>query len=247
MMIATAVIGALAVGAHTSGMVDLKKAPQELGLFASDPRSIIVAADITAGREKELQKDFEAVQKLIDTARLGEKIEVYLIHSRAEASQEAIFKAEMPGDEGPMGMAFKRAQKKAKESFADSWNKGINAALGDSRLVQQTDLFGFFRFVSQRTEFRKSKKPILIVFTDGQQVGDGFNFERTIPIDRDLKRAKNAELMPDLTGVTVTMSGVTPTHNISNLHWRKLQSWWREYLKEAGAEVTAISSDRSSL
>lgn len=247
MIVISAVIGALAVGAHTAGIVDLKKVPKELGLSGSEPRYIIMASDITAGREGELQKDFEAVLKLVETACLGDKIEVFLIHSRAESSQEAIFTVEMPNDEGPMGMALLRAQKKAKQSFADCWNKGIEAALGDSRLVQQTDLFGFFRFVAQRTEFRKSKKPVLIVLTDGQQVGDGFNFERAIPTAHDLQKAKNAELMPDLSGVNVTLSGVTPTHNISNLHWRKLQSWWREYLKEAGAEVAAISSDRSSL
>jgi hypothetical protein len=150
MIAITVVIGALAVGAHTAGIVDLKKIPKELGLSAGEPRYIIVAADITAGREGELQKDFEAVQQLVENAHLGDKIEVFLIHSRAESSQEAIFKAEMPTDEGPMGAAFKRAQKKAKQSFADCWNKSIVAALGDSRLVQQTDLFGFYRFVSQK-------------------------------------------------------------------------------------------------
>jgi hypothetical protein len=85
----------------------------------------------------------------------------------------------------------------------------------------------------------------LILLTDGQQVGDGFNFEKTIPDERHLGKVKNAELMPDLGGVSVLLAGVTPTHNISNLHWRKLQSWWTKYLKESGAEVAAVTSERS--
>ncbi len=247
MIVISAVIAALAIGMHAAGLVNLKEVPEELGLSGNEPRHIIVASDITAGREGELQKDFEAVQKLIEKARPGDKIEVFLIHSRAESSQEAIFTAAMPVEEGPMGMAFKRAQKSAQQSFKECWDKSLQAHLGDNRLVQQTDLFGFFRFVSQRVEFRKSKNPALIVLTDGQEVGDGFNFERTIPTEHDLKRAKDAELMADLVGVRVTLAGMTPTHNITNLHWRKLQSWWRVYLKEAGAEVAAISSDRSVL
>lgn len=246
-IIMSAVVGAIAAGLQATGAVDLKAVPKELGLAGSGPRNIIVAVDITAGREEELPKDFEAVQTLVGKARPGDKIEVFLIHSRAESEQEAIFAVEMPDDEGPMGMAFARAQKSAEQSLKESWDKSVKADLGDHDLVQRTDLFGFFRFVSQRAEFRKSKKPILIILTDGQEVGDGFNFERTIPADHDLKRAKEAELMPDLSGVNVTIAGMTPTHNITNLHWRKLESWWKKYFDEAGAKVTAISSDRSIL
>jgi len=246
-IVTTAVIAALAAGLQASHVLDLRTVPKELGLVGSEPRNIIVAADITAGREEELPKDFEAVRKLMDKANPGDKIEVFLIHSRAEAEQEAIFTVQMPNDEGPMGMAFIRAQKGAQQSFKECWDRNIQALLGDSSLVQRTDLFGFFRFVSHRAEFRKSKKPVLIVLTDGQEVGDGFNFERAIPTDHDLTMAEKAELLPDLSGVNATLAGMTPTHNITNLHWRKLESWWKEYLKEAGAVVTAISSDRSIL
>ncbi len=247
MIITSVVIAALATGLQATGAIDLKAVPKELGLAGNDPRNIIVAVDITAGREKELPKDFEAVQKLIEKSRPGDKIEVFLIHSRAESEQEAIFTSQMPDDEGPMGMAFARAQKSAEQAFKECWDKSLQAYLGDNSLVQQTDLFGFFRFVSQRAEFRKSKKPILIILTDGQEVGDGFNFEQSIPTEHDLKRAKDAELMPDLSCVSVTLAGMTPTHNITNLHWRKLESWWNAYFKEAGAENTTISSDRSIL
>jgi len=241
------IIAALAAGLHATGAVDLKAVPKELGLAGSEPRHIIVAADITAGREGELPKDFDGVQKLLERSSPGDRIEVFLIHSRAESSQEAIFTAQMPDDEGPMGMAFNRAKKNAAQVFKERWDENIGLFLENRHLVGQTDLFGFFRFVSQRTEFRKSNKPVLIVLTDGQEVGDGFNFERSMPSDHELKMVKRAELLPDLGGVSVSLGGMTPTHSISNQHWRKLQSWWRMYLKEAGAEAGAITSDRSVL
>ncbi len=244
-MVISAAIVAVTVGAHAMGLINLKSVPKDLGLSDElEQRHTIVAIDITAGREGEIKKDVDAVEKLIEKAGLGDKIEVYLIHARAESQQESIFSLEMPLDPGPMGMALRRAKKTAGESFAKRWDASVNALLKDGRLVQQTDLLGFFRFVSQKQEFRKAKKPILIVFTDGQQVGDGFNFERATPTAHDLKKIRDENLMSNLDGVSVTMAGVTPTHNITNSHWRKLQSWWTEYLRNAGAEITSISSER---
>ena len=242
----SAAIAAVTIGAHAMGLVNLKSVPKDLGLSDEiEQRYVVIASDITAGREGELKKDFETVQRLVNKACLGDKIEVFLIHSRAESQQEAIFSVEMPLEPGPMGMGLTRAKKTAGQSFANRWDKSVNALLKDSRLVQRTDLFGFFRFVSQRQELRKSKKPVLILLTDGQQVGDGFNFERAIPKVYDLKKIRDDDLMADLDGISITMAGVTPTHEISNSHWRKLQSWWRQYLKEAGAEIASISSERN--
>jgi len=248
MLVISTAIAALIIGAHATGLVNLKALPKELGLSDEiEHRYTIIAADITAGRENELGKDFDAIKKTVAKARLGDKIEIFLIHSRAESSQEAIFLAEMPEEPGPMGIALTRAQKAASQSFADCWNRSVKTLLGDKQIVQQTDLFGFLRFVSQKQLFRKARKPVLILLTDAQQVGDGFNFERNIPDEHDLRKARELDLIADLSGISVTMAGVTPTHNISNAHWRRLQSWWRSYLKEAGADVTTITSERSLL
>jgi len=241
----TAAAAAIAIGAVTTGLVNVKALPGNIAqVFTVQQRHIIIGVDITAGRENEVPKDFRAVQRLLDNAEPGDKIEIYLIDSRSESSQEAIFSAELPEDEGPMGMALKKAKKGAQHSLSECWDKSINKVLGDNHLVQQTDLFGFFRFVSQKEEFRKSNGPVLILFTDGQQVGDGFNFEKTIPDKNDLMRAKQNEFIADLRNINVSLAGVTPTHAITNSHWRRLQAWWRGYLKEAGVDNISITSER---
>ena len=247
----TVALMALLLGANAAGIINLNGIPNELGLSDKiEHRHIMIGVDITTGREGELPKDFEAIQRLIGSAQLGDMIDVFLIDSRSEAAQEAIFSMKMPVEPGPMGMVLARAQQSANKSFADCWNKKINSFLTDKNLVEETDLFGFFRFVSERNTEElndlKKKDPIyLIVFTDAQEVGDGFNFERTIPGKGDLIRAKEAGLIPNLSGVKVNMLGVTPTHNISNDHWRKLVLWWRAYLQEAGAEILSITSERT--
>jgi len=241
----TAAVAAVAIGAQTTGLVNLRTIPGEIEqLVTVQQRHIIVGVDITAGRENEVPKDFRAVQRLLENAEPGDKIEIYLIDSRSESSQEAIFSVQMPEDEGPMGMALKKAKKGAQQSLSECWDKSINKVLGDNHLVQQTDLFGFFRFVSQKEEFRKSGSPVLILFTDGQQVGDGFNFEKNIPDKNDLMRAKEDDFIADLRNINVSLAGVTPTHAITNSHWRRLQAWWRGYLKEAGVDNISITSER---
>lgn len=241
----TTALAALAIGSHMTGLVNLKTLPAEMEqLVTGDQRHIIVGVDITEGRENEIPKDYKAVQKLIAGLKTGDAVEIYLIDSKSESYQEAIFSAKMPDDDGPMETAIRKAQKDAQNAISECWDDSINKALTDKHLVQQTDLFGFFRFASRKTDFRSSTKPVLILFTDGQEVGDSFNFEKKIPDSHDLTKVKNNDLLPDLKGVIVMISGYTPTHNISNEHWRKLQVWWRDYLKEAGAKAISISSER---
>ncbi len=112
----TAAVAAVAIGAHTSGLANLKTMPGKIEqLVTVQQRHIIIGVDITAGRENEVPKDFRAVQRLLENAEIGDKIEIYLIDSRSESSQEAIFSVKMPEDEGPMGMALKKAKKGAQQ------------------------------------------------------------------------------------------------------------------------------------
>src|SRR5271157_2074988 len=171
--ISAGVLG-IAMLMQTTGLVNLRTAAEEAGILDAKARYIIVGVDITEGREKELPKDFHAVQDLLAQSNSGDRIEVYLIYSRSESEQEAIFSTQMPEDPGPMGLTLKRAQKTAQRFLSDQWEKNIDRFSKSSQFVQQTDLFGFFRFVSNKPAFRKSDRPILIVYTDGQQVGDGF-------------------------------------------------------------------------
>jgi len=210
------------------------------------PRYIVVGLDITAGREEELGKDRDAISSIIKSARLGDSIEVFLIHSRAESEQEAVFAVEMPTQPGPMEQGIKRAKLAAEKDWECSWNKRIVPLLADTSRKQQTDLFGFMRYVTtQKPEFGAEKHSTLVLFTDGQQVGDGYNLEKRVPATEELKQICEKGLIPSLKGIDVRFAGVTPTHKVTNAHWRKLQDFWKEYAREAGAEKVAVTSDRN--
>lgn len=217
---------------------------QRAEILDKEPRYTIIGWDITAGRESELDKDRAAIAELVKNARLGDKLEVYLIHSRSESEQEAVFASEMPEDAGAAGQGLVRAKQRADKEWANCWNEKITHLLSSEK-KQRTDLFGFMRFVtSQKPEFQEHKHPMLVLFTDGQQVGDGFNMERHAPTSAQLKQLIGSDLMPELNGVNISFAGFTPTHNVTNAHWRKLQNFWKEYAKEAGAESISITSDR---
>ena len=210
------------------------------------PKYIVIGLDITAGREGELTKDREAISRIINDARLGDRIEIYLIHSRAESEQESVFTAEMPTEPGPAGQSLKRAKMAVENEWASCWDERIVPLMADASRKQQTDLFGFMRYVTtQKPEFKSHKYANLILFTDGQQVGDGYNMEKSVPVNCDLDRIKTSGLLPDMKGIGIRFAGMTATHKVSNAHWRKLQDFWKEYAAKAGADSVVVTSDRN--
>jgi len=244
---------AFAIGAHYYNIVDYANLYQNkvvpmlknAEIMAKDPRHIVIGLDITAGREGELTKDREAIANIIGEARLNDRIEVYLIHSRAESEQEALFSVQMPSNAGPAGQTFARAKQKAEQDWQQCWSR-VKALDHDGGKKGQTDLVGFLRFcIYQKPEFQESKHPYLILFTDGQQTGDGYNFEKKAPTDLHLMSMANEGFMPDLSGIALWFAGVTPTHGITNSHWRKIQSYWISFARTAGARSVAVSSNRT--
>jgi hypothetical protein len=243
---------ATAIITHYTGVVDYvnlyqsKMVPmlQQAEILEKDGRHFVIGLDITAGREGELEKDREAIGAIIRDARIKDHFEVYLIHSRAESEQEAILNIKMPASPGPAGHALVQAKRKADEAWQQCWSR-VNALRKNKEKQQQTDLVGFFRYcIYQKPDFAGSKYPCLILFTDGQQTGDGYNFEKHAPTDADLIRMVKEGFMPDMSNIAVWFSGVTPTHGITNSHWRKIQTFWSTFAKSAGARSVAVSSDR---
>lgn len=246
------ILTAAAIGLHYGGIVNFDPAvdrvvqiAEKVDLIEKEPRNEIIGLDITAGREAELDKDREAIGKRVEGLRAGDQMTVYLIHSRAESDQEAIFSITMPENSGPAGRVLVRGKKAAEQAWNDCWEKSVTPLIKSDK-AQRTDLFGFMRFVAtQKPDFMSHHNAALILFTDGQQVGDGFNMERKAPSKADLERALGKELIPDLEGIRLYFVGVTPTHKIDNAHWRKLQTFWKEYGKEANAKSVSVSSERS--
>jgi len=218
---------------------------EQAELVEKQPQTIIIGLDITAGREKELEKDRLAIDKLVANLKTGDQMSVYLIHSRAESEQEAAFSVKMSELAGPAGQTLVREKKVAQAEWEKCWRQSV-LQLVHSDKAQRTDLFGFMRFVAaQKAGLLCSPHAVLILFTDGQQVGDGFNMERKAPSSDDLKIAARNDFIPDLQGARLIFTGVTPTHNIDNAHWRKIQSFWKEYGKKSLAGNVSVSSERT--
>lgn len=218
---------------------------QKKNILEKDPRHIVIGLDITAGREGELEKDRAAIARMISETRLGDKVELYLIHSRSESDQEAAFTAEMPAEPGPAGQVLARAKQKAEKEWSDCWVNQIVPLMASGR-KQSTDLLGFMRYVTrQKPEFQEHPHPMLVLFTDGMHVGDGFNMEKSVPAPSQLSAFGKEDLIPDLKGISIRFAGVTPTHNVSNAHWRKIQAFWTDYAHVGGAENVIVTSDRN--
>ena len=245
------ILTATALGLHYTGIVDMKPAinkavyyAEQAELVEQEPRAIVIGIDITAGRETELEKDRLAIGKLVDNLKPGDQISVYLIHSRAEAEQEIIYSIKMSEHAGPAGQKLAREKKTAQDSWQTCWQDRV-LPLVKSDKAQRTDLFGFMRFAAaQKGDLLSTPHAALILFTDGQQVGDGFNMEKKAPSSDDLKIAARKDFIPDLHGARLIFAGVTPTHRIDNAHWRKIQTFWKEYGQMASAGSVSVSSER---
>ena len=241
---------AVALGLHVGGVVNFDPAvtrvvqvAQNIELIDKDSFYTIIGLDITDGREKELEKDRKAISERIGSLGSGDRLAVYLIHSKAESEQEAVLSVDMPENPGPAGQVLLRAKKEAEESWAACWKKSV-LPLVKSDKTQRTDLFGFMRFIAAKTEFMKHRNSTLILFTDGQQVGDGFNMEKKAPSHVELEKAAQKDLLPNLRGIRLMFVGVTPTHGIDNAHWRKIQTFWQDYGKKTETKSTNVSSER---
>lgn len=239
-----------AIGAQQLGYVDFRPYAENALMLARQaelvdevPRHTVIGVDITAGREEELPKDWETISLLIGHARPGDKLEVYLIHSRAESDQEAIFVMELPAEAGPAGQVLVRAKQQVAERWARCWEEELVPMLS-SKKKQRTDLFGFMRFVASKPGFMASAHPEVILFTDGQHVGDGINMERRIPEKDFLSNLWNEGLIPEMTQVNFKILGITPTHGVTNAHWRQVKSFWQDYADQAQIKSVRISSER---
>lgn len=244
------IVSALAVGGQYYGVVDFRPLgdkviaiAKEAELIEGQPRHTVIGLDITAGREQELAKDRQAIADFIGNARLGDRIEVFLIHSKSESDQEAVFIAELPTQAGAVGQELVRAKKRIENDWAECWDKKVVPLMTSDR-KQRTDLFGFMRYVSTKNDFLAQEEPVLIMFTDGQQVGDGVNMEKRIPTGEQLTALQDEGLVPELENLTVNFMGVTPTHGVTNAHWRKLQTFWKEYGTTANVRSVKVTSDR---
>ncbi len=249
----TGITTASAAGLHYAGMLNpaldkVEHVAVLAGVIQKSPRNIVIGMDITAGREGELSKDKKAIDKLIKNLDAGDRISVYLIHSRAESEQEELFSLSLPESIGPMGQVLIRAKKTAEQEWDVCWQKKIMPLVDSdqAKLKQRTDLFGFMRFISsQKAELLTHKKAFLIVFTDGQHVGDGFNFEKRQPSENDIEKAEKSDFIPDLHNIRLFFVGMTPTHRISNDHWRQIQKFWKAYGNISGAKRVNVSSERN--
>jgi hypothetical protein len=250
--IAAGITTASVFGLHQTGLLPpvLEKA-EHIAVTAGiiqRPNNIVIGLDITAGRERELVKDKKAIEKMICNLGSGDKLSVYLIHSRSESDQEEIFSAGLPDNIGPMGQVLQRAKTAAEKEWSACWQERVMPLVrsDEAKLKQRTDLFGFLRFIAnQKSEFIEEKKAWIILFTDGQHVGDGFNMEKRAPQDSDLDKAEQADFIPALNGVRLAFLGMTPTHSISNEHWRQIQKFWKAYGNASGAKYTSVSSERN--
>jgi hypothetical protein len=174
----------------------------------------------------------------------ADRCEVYLIHGQAESSQECIFRAVMPDAPGPVGQSLERARQKAIADWQE-YRKTSVFTVKNATQANSTDLFGFCRFAGHKQGFKSHDHPYLILFTDAQQVGDGMNLEKKAPDDTDIETIRKKGLLPDLKDIRVVMAGVTPTHGITNAHWRTLQTFWENFLKATGASSIEFSSERN--
>ena len=104
-----------------------------------------------------------------------------------------------------------------------------------------TDLFGAARMASQLFSADKMR-PVAVFLSDMQEDRGRFRYNSMTFGRKDLSRVEKAYGFPDLKNVCVYVIG---TRSPSIERTRKMASFWEEYFKKSGADIT--SSQMSSM
>jgi hypothetical protein len=145
-----------------------------------------------------------------------------------------------------MNSTLKQKRKEEEKRFAKTWDKIIPPLVKNNKLIMKSEIFGMIKFAAKKFRLNGDKNSSLILFTDLQQVGDGYDFERYLPpLKTVVAKLKNYNLIPNLSGIKVYVFGVTPTHNVGSLYYSKLLRWWKLFFKKkAMAKQVIITSSR---
>ncbi|MFQ5825508.1 MAG: hypothetical protein ACE5JB_15825 [bacterium] len=217
-----------------------------LGIISRVKHHIDICVDVTAADELDLElaKDSVFVAEAIKRLSTGDHLHLYLIHAKAETRQEAILKAEMPAQPGPMKSDLEKARNTAIENFRKNWSQAIEETR-KRRYELQTDLVGLFRYLSQHTITKKAKQTSIVILSDMQDVRSGeWNFERKFPDENLADRWKDRGFIVDLKGRDIFIFRCGPAHGISNEHYDGIRKFWRTYFQKTRANLIAYGYER---
>jgi hypothetical protein len=117
-------------------------------------------------------------------------------------------------------------------------------AAGLSASASCSDLFGALGRASLAFEEYPARQKRLILLSDMRHACRGFNLEKPIADPGTLLRqVERAGFIPPLKGVSVLVLG-THTAGIDEQYWRRLQVFWTEYFRKAGADLQCFIPSR---
>jgi hypothetical protein len=203
--------------------------------------NLVVAIDLTqsvavSGPDggNEFRKNIDGVARVLTQVPAGAHVTISGITDRSFAQPYILLSARVPDDPG----YFDERLDAARRQLVSAW-KSRSGQL-DSRFPH-TDILGALALASQifaagSAEERKE----LVVFSDMREDMPGLDFESQQIVPPFASLGKQCGAMPDLRGVEVYLLGVDGAGK-SLAYWQSLQAFWREYLRQSGADLLSYS------
>jgi hypothetical protein len=211
--------------------------------YAAQPLNLVIAVDLTASvagasgidHKTELDKNLNAVSRILEKAPAGSHVTVVGITDRSFSQPYVLLSAKVNSDED----YFKEKITAARRALVQAW-QGRSATLVSH--FQQTDLLGSLVVASQIFEPRAGNRNILVILSDMRHETRTLNLAKPalVPARTAVEKAEEYSLIADLHGVDVYALGVDGAGK-DVAYWNSLRTFWVEYFRKAGAEMRVYS------
>jgi len=135
--------------------------------------------------------------------------------------------------------AHQRQQQEELETKRSEISERMKSLLSSpSRVAKSTDILGSIRLSERVFQAYRKEKTVLVVFSDMLLVSPGINFEREKltekRIEQIIQAEKEAQRIPDLSGVSVHVAGA---FSKDQERFQQVRKFWLAYFGAAGAEL----------
>lgn len=224
-----------------------------VGLFgllparAGEPRvNLVVAIDLSASvavrgpdGKTEFQKNIAGVTSLLAALPAGAKVTVIGISGDSFGQPDILLTAEVTKDPGYFGERLRTARRQLVQGWHDR-----SAHLEPN--ANRTDILGALALADQIfQETPNDARKMLVIYSDMRHDTPRLNLKRltNLSVQGSLYRVAVARLVPDFTGVEVSVLGVDGAGEDFS-YWNCLQQFWVGYFGLARANVQSYSALR---
>ena len=215
------------------------------GAASAERLNLVVLVDLTQSvavqnhdGKTELQKNLDAVGRLLAQVPAGTHVAIAGITDNSFAQPYILLTADVGADEG----YFKERLAKSRQQLVAAWRKRTGHL---ETAFRHTDILGSLLLSNQILEQSRDKKKILVILSDMRQDTEELRLEQSVPAEPNaiIAALKRRQLIGNLQRTRIFALGVD--NSGKDLGYRnRLREFWFAYFKSSGIQAEEYSTLR---